>query len=118
MSAFTASRSSITQEMLQGVASRKDISTHARATSKALKEMTHLISLAPCEIISMLTLPSASVLIYSKSRKSADSQEPARGELTHLNILPATPTMFFMCFPTSDRIAMSREIEICGLRQR
>lgn len=59
----------------------------------SLLSITHemLISLAPWLIISIFTLPSASVV----------------------NILPAIPTMFRMCFPTSDSIAISLCTDTC-----
>jgi hypothetical protein len=58
LSALTASRSSITQEML---GDDETVSLNP-LTRWVERHGTHLISLAPWEIISMLTLPSASVL--------------------------------------------------------
>lgn len=67
-----------------------------------------LISEAPWEIISMLMLPSARVLWRNRMSLLADRKNNAE---THLNILPAIPTMFFMCLPTSERMHMSRLME-------
>lgn len=48
--------------------------------------------------------------VKNEEGELADRDEGKKAE-THVNILPAIPTMFFICFPTSERMHMSRLME-------
>lgn len=60
----------------------------------------------------MLMLPSARVLEEKRRKRGrlgvSDCDSEKREGVAHLNIFPAIPFMFFMCFPTRERMAMSR----------
>jgi len=90
--------------------------TMRSAFNESRAAITHdtLISLDPCEIISILILPSASTLWclfvehkYISVIALLYTTAGMTRVTTHVNIRPAIPTKFFICFPTMDRMAIS-----------